>query len=125
VPRDGYRQALTIYAELTYKVKGQGETGSFLVSHLDDLMKRTDKGLGEAYALGDSPLLLLTALQSAWEADPSSSKYALRKAPIVSEKGYFDENPNGREIRVYNDLDVRLMFEDFFAKLALFSGSLD
>ncbi|RKD90906.1 inosine-uridine nucleoside N-ribohydrolase [Mangrovibacterium diazotrophicum] len=123
VPRDAYRQALTSYAELTYKVKGMGDTGRFLVSRLDDLMKRADKGLGEAYALGDSPLVLLTALQSAWEVDPSSSKYAVKKAPRVNGKGYFEENRNGRGIRVYYDLDVRLMFEDFFAKLALFSGS--
>lgn len=125
VPRDAYRQALTSYAELVSKVKGRGETGNFLVSRLEDLMKRADKGLGEAYALGDSPLVLLTALQSAWEADPSSSKYALKPAPRVSDTGYFNDNPNGREIRVYYDLDVRLMFEDFFAKLALFSGSQD
>lgn len=121
VPRDAYRTALTSYAELRYKVKDKGETGKFLVERLEDLMKRANRGLGEAYVLGDSPLVLLTALQSSWEVDPSSSKYAVESAPKVNDSGIFEENPTGRKIRVYFDLDTRLMFEDFFAKLALFN----
>ena len=119
VPRDAYRQALTSYTELLYKVKDKGETGKFLVERLEDLMQRANKSLGEAYALGDSPLVLLTALQSSWEVDPSSSKYATKPAPIVNDSGMFETYPEGRTIRVYYDLDIRLMFEDFFAKLAL------
>lgn len=125
VPRNAYRQALISYAELIYKVKDKGTTGKYLVERLDDLMKRANKNLGEAYALGDSPLVLLTALQSSWEIDPSSSKYATRKAPTVDKNGMFHKNPEGREIRVYDELDIRLMFEDFFAKLALFEENND
>ena len=119
VPRDAYRQALTSYTELLQKVKHQGDTGKFLMERLEDLMKRANKSLGEAYVLGDNPLVLLTALQSSWEVDPSSSKYAKRPAPRVNDSGVFEANPGGRTIRVYYDLDTRLMFEDFFAKLAL------
>jgi len=46
----------------------------------------------------------------------------VRHAPHVSDEAIFEENPNGRDIRVYYDLDIRLMFEDFFAKLALAYG---
>lgn len=121
VPRDTYRQALVSYAEILYRVKNKGATGKYLAERLEDLIKRAKRTLGEAYALGDSPLVLLTALQSAWEVDPSSSKYALRPAPRVGDDALFESNPNGRPIRVYYDLDTRLMFGDFFAKLALFS----
>lgn len=123
VPRNAYRQALFSYAELIYQVKDKGATGAYLVERLDDLMIRSNRSLGEAYALGDSPLVLLTALQSSWEVDPSSSKYVHRPAPTVDEKGLFHENDSGRIIRVYDHLDVRLMFGDLIAKLALYTDS--
>ena len=122
VPRNAYRQALVSYAELIIKVRNQGATGKFLMERLDDLLIRSEKKLGEAYVLGDNPLTLLTALQSSWEVDPSSSKYILKPAPRVNDKGFFIEQKRGRLIRVYDNLDVRLMFEDFFAKLKLFSN---
>ena len=46
---------------------------------------------------------------------------ALSKNQIIT--GMFEENTVGRKIRVYYDLDIRLMFEDFFAKLSLFSDT--
>ncbi|MDC6367623.1 MULTISPECIES: nucleoside hydrolase [Flavobacteriaceae] len=121
VTRDAYRQALVSYAEILYKIKDKGATGAYLVEKLDDLMMRAKRRLGEAYVLGDNPLVLLTALQSSWEVDPSSSKYVIKPVPRINEKGRYEENVEGRNIRVYNQLDVRLMFEDFVAKLALFN----
>lgn len=123
VPRNAYRQCLTSYAELKYKLKPAGKTGTYLLGRLEDLMKRADRKLGEAYVLGDSPLVLLTALQSSWEVDPSSSKYVFKECPGVSDIGIFELNPIGRNIRVYDIIDTRLMFEDFFAKLALAGSS--
>jgi purine nucleosidase len=120
VPRDAYRQALFSYTELVYKVKSKGSVGYFLMQKLEDLMKRANRSLGETYVLGDSPLVLLTALQSSWETDPSSSIYVVKPAPIIKDSGLYDEKPDGRKIRVYTSLDTRLMFEDFVAKLALF-----
>ena len=75
--------------------------------------------LGETYILGDSPLVLLTALQSSFEADPSSSEYVIKMAPVINEYGAYEFNNNGRNIRVYSRLDIPLMFNDFFAKLEL------
>jgi hypothetical protein len=40
-------------------------------------------------------------------------------APRINEQGSYEYDPNGRNIRVYNQLDVNLMFNDFFAKLEL------
>jgi hypothetical protein len=75
--------------------------------------------MGETYILGDSPLVLLTALQSSFEADPSSSTYVIKNAPKINEQGAYEYNHKGRNIRVYTQLDVQLMFNDFFAKLKL------
>jgi len=119
VPRDAYRQALYSYAELVYKVKSNGSTGKFLVEKLEDLMKMAKRSLGEAYVLGDSPLVLLTALQSSWEIDPASSSYVIKQAPRINDAGLYEETSDGRKIRVYTHLDTRLMLDDLVAKLAL------
>lgn len=122
VPRDAYRQAIVSYAELLLRVKPQGPTGAYLMDRLDDLRRRAKGALGETYVLGDNPLVLLTALQTSWEIDPASSAYVTRRAPAITEAGAYAPNPEGREIRVYTRLDNRLMFEDFFAKLALLAA---
>jgi inosine-uridine nucleoside N-ribohydrolase len=122
VPRSTYRQPLIAYSELIDKIKPYGETGPLLVAALEDLMRRVEKSggnLGETYILGDSPLVLLSALQSPYEPDPSSSTYVTRKAPRINNKGTYEDNPDGRKIRVYVSLDTRLLFEDFFAKIKM------
>lgn len=119
VPRDTYRQALYSYAELVYRIKSNGIIGKYLIDKLEDLMKRAKRSLGEAYVLGDNPLVLLTALQSSWEVDSSSSRYVIKQSPYINESGLYEEAPEGRKIRVYTNLDTRLMLDDLVAKLAL------
>ena len=122
VPRNTYRQALVSYSELQLKLDGKGKLGSYLLGRLQDLMQRAKGSLGEAYVLGDSPLVLLSALQSSWEVDPSSSDYVTMHSPRISDKGGYEKNLYGREIRVYTHLDTRLMFEDLYAKIARFEA---
>jgi len=50
------------------------------------MVQKFNLKIGETYIMGDSPLVLLTALQSSFEADPSSSSYViktLRKSMIT------------------------------------------
>lgn len=125
VPRNAYRQTLMSYGELLTKVKPEGETGAFLSKKIEELMEMVQKvnfHTGETYIMGDSPLVLLTALQSSFEADPSSSQYVLKNAPKIDDNGLYQYNPKGRNIRVYTQLDIRLMFEDFYTKLKLFNN---
>lgn len=122
VPRNAYRQALLPYSQLLLKVKPQGKVGSYLTNAIESLMTRLEEyglNIGETYVMGDSPLVLLTALQSSFEADPSSSDYVIKMAPRINEQGAYEYSHQGRNIRVYTDLDINLMFEDFFAKLEL------
>ena len=126
VPRSSYRQVMMPYSSLLLKVKTQGRIGDYLASALERVMKMTAKwnfNIGEIYIIGDSPLVLLTALQSSFEADPSSSQYVLRPSPLINEQGLYEVNNSGRNIRVYTVLDVRLLFEDFYSKLSLFNQS--
>jgi inosine-uridine nucleoside N-ribohydrolase len=122
VPRNAYRQCLLSYAQLLLKVKTRGELGKHLAGKIEKIMNSISKygsSIGETYVLGDSPLVLLTALQSSFEADPSSSKYAMKMAPKINERGQYEYDEKGRNIRVYDQLDTNLMFNDFFAKLEL------
>lgn len=119
VPRDAYRQALVSYTELRHRMEG-GELAGFLLNRLRELMQRAKGSLGEAYVLGDSPLVLLIALQSSWEVDPSSSRYTSVPTPKITDAGLYEGNSQSRPMRVYTHLDTRLMFEDFYAKVPLF-----
>lgn len=114
VPRNAYRQTLVTLAELKQKVAPYGQAGKFLVDKIEFLLNMMG---AETYILGDSPLVLLTALQSIFEADTSSSEYELRQSPRINDEGMYEINREGRLIRVYHKLDTRLMFEDLFAKM--------
>jgi hypothetical protein len=114
-----YRQALYSHAELTLRIDEAGRTGKFLMSKLNDLFNRANGRLGEAYVMGDSPLVLVSALQSSWENDAASCEYVIRPTPLINDNGFYEENPQGRPLRVFTKIDSRLMFEDFVAKLLL------
>ncbi|BDZ65308.1 nucleoside hydrolase [Agromyces mangrovi Wang et al. 2018] len=124
VPRDVYRQCLVSDAELRLRVAATGPLGRYLYDEIALVMTRAaeqGRGPAETYALGDSPLVLLTALQSLFEADSSSSKHVVRPTPALADDGTYVEVPDARDMRVYTWVDVRLMFEDFYLKLDEFS----
>jgi hypothetical protein len=49
--------------------------------------------MGETYILGDSPLVLLTALQSGFEADACSSHYVNISRPEIKRTEITKTNP--------------------------------
>lgn len=121
VPRDAYRQTLMSFDELDLHVRPSGALGAHLVDALETVRRLAGGAgldIGETYILGDSPLVLLTALQSAFEADPSSSRYVTMPAPRIADDGSYVPRADGHPIRVYTHLDLRLMFGDLVAKLA-------
>lgn len=117
IPRDVYRQTLYSYAELEARISSKGKTGAYLMSKLEKIFKLSNGTLGETYILGDSPLVLVSSLQSPWEADASSCEYVIRKTPFINDNGFYDDNPKGRPIRIYTKIDSRLIIEDLVAKL--------
>ena len=122
VPRNVYRQPIMTDAELLTKVKAKGALGNHLYNVMKEAFDKLDNWkipIGEVYIYGDNPLVLLTALQSSFEMDPSSSTYVIKQAPRINDAGVYETNLSGRNIRVYQQLDNRLLFEDFFAKLEL------
>lgn len=131
VPRDVYRQCLVSDAELRLRVASSGPLGRHLydeVAQVFTMVAAHTGGAAETYALGDSPLVLLTSLQSVFEPDPTSSRYVVRPTPELTDAGTYVASDRARPLRVYTWVDTRLMFEDFFLKLAEFdrwrSGSI-
>ena len=125
VPRNAYRQALVSFAELDVRLKDAGKLGAYLRNKLIDTINWWDSQgrlLGETYCLGDSPLVLLTALHTTYEPDPGSSRYKEIRCPELLESGAYKTNKDGRMIRVYDFLDNRLMFEDMFSKLTILAS---
>lgn len=103
-----------------------GALGEYLAHAIDTVVGRAaarGRSLGESYALGDSPLVLLTALQSAFEPDSSSSFHVTKPTPLLNQDGSYTAAGSGRPMRVYTDVDTRLMFEDLFLKLRLFADA--
>lgn len=108
--------------ELQVKVQPRGAIGAHLFQTLVDVHQwvgQAGLNMGETYVLGDSPLVLLTALQTGFEADPASSTYQVVARPHIGEDGGYVANSAGAPLRVYAGLDVRLMLADLYAKLEL------
>lgn len=118
IPRNVYRQLLFSRAELD-ELRRSGRLGDYLVDQIDRVTggpRPRFGNLGETYILGDSPLVTLTALQSSFNADPSSSPYRRAPTPFLNDDGSYRTNPQGRPMRVYTAIDLRLTFADMIAK---------
>ncbi len=119
VPRDAYRQTLASMTDLDPHLTGP--LGRHLFEALDAVVRfagAAGYNTGETYVLGDSPLVLLTALQSSFEPWPSSSESVLKPAPVLADDGsYTGELMADRRLRVWTRLDTGLMLSDLYSKL--------
>ena len=95
-PLETYRSCAYSVAELEADLAGSGRVGEWLWTCFTELPLPDFVRLGGVWPLGDSPPVLVTAL------DDESSTYR--------------ETPTGR---VYTAVDVRLLFADLLAKLRL------
>jgi hypothetical protein len=132
VPRSSYRQMIVSYQELLARVRPAGAVGEYLVGNIERVMRLAASlpaphriNLGETYILGDSPLVTLTALQSPFQPDPSSSAYELRPRLAIDDKGGYGKPTGGRPIRVYTHIDSRLTLEDLYARLMAHAREAD
>lgn len=116
IPRNAYRQCLVSYSVLHSRLTDNSVT-RYLLDMLNPYMGPSRRS--ECYVLGDSPLVLVSALQSNWERDACSSLYTMRSCPTVDDKGSYHFDAERRKIKVFDSLDTYLMFEDMYAKLSL------
>jgi len=122
IPRDAYRDCNASTAELITRMKNKSELGEYLFEKISAVARRGIKYTGyfsEMYSLGDSPLVLLTALQTGFEPAPSSSEWVDLQCPQIDDNGQYHFGAQSKLVRVFTHLDVRMMFEDMYAKFEL------
>jgi purine nucleosidase len=125
VPSDAYSQMLFSNAELE-ELGATGPLGAWLKARVDAVPEMFAKIPGvppvaasDAYVLGDSPLVTLTALVPPMQPDPASSTYRLMPTPRLLVDGGYAPRADGRPMRVYTHVDAGLTFRDMLARFRL------
>lgn len=123
VPATTYAQCLVSWAELDRDIAPLGALGGHLVDRHREFTQRLERmldvNLGECAVLGDSPLVVLTALQATFHPDPTSSpSQSLPRRAILDDGSYGEAQPGLPPVRVFTAIDTRLMYGDLIAKLA-------
>ncbi len=117
LPVNVYSTMEVSLAELAARVRPCGAVGKYLYEELEEYNFSSDElpGLrrGENWCLGDSPVLG-ALLQCEWRGN-----FHTGTAPLIDDDMRYRPNPGGKEIRVYDSVDVRFILEDMYAKLAL------
>lgn len=118
IPVNVYKQMAVSLAELQLHVRPYGKIGAYLFDQMAaynmKCAKMSNWPHGEIWTLGDSPTVGVL-LEEAERTDC----YAVVPAPSIDHEGKYRYEAEYRKIRVYRQVDVRLILGDFFAKLAL------
>lgn len=118
IPQDVYAKFEVTLAELAYKVKPCGKLGRYLFDQLvEECAREYDPQFllrtGENWTLGDNAtiaVLLENRYRGNWHGIT---------APHINQDMTYADNPDGKIIRVYDDLDIRAALEDFYSKMTL------
>ena len=115
VPSQVYTTITIGIAEIKRRISPLGDIGKHLYKNLISYNNSEGAGwtAGESWSLGDSPAIAIAI-------NPGCGHYKTIKAPIVADDTSSVEDPIGRLIRQYNDVDSRYILEDLIAKLELF-----
>ncbi len=119
VPKSVYKLVNVSLAELQSRVAPCGAIGEYLfrqMAELNDACGDFPWPHGETWCIGDQPTV------GVFLEDKERMNYTLRPAPRVLPDLTYAERPGGKTIRVYHTIDVRLLLEDFYAKLKLNYG---
>lgn len=105
--------------ELAVRVRPYGAVGRYLYDEMETYNFGNDDApglrLGENWCLGDSPVVG-ALLGCGWRGN-----FHIETAPRIGDDMRYLPNPGGKEIRVYDYVDVRFILEDMYAKLKLYS----
>ncbi|NBC34996.1 nucleoside hydrolase [Novosphingobium sp. FSY-8] len=125
VPSNAYSQMLFSTAELA-ELGASGPLGAYLQAKVDAVpaMFASIPGVppvpaSDAYVLGDSPLVTLSALVPPMQPDTTSCRYVVMPKPLLQADGRYVARPDGRLMRVYTQIDAGLTFRDMLARFRL------
>lgn len=109
-----YRIMPLSHTELVERVWDKGPIGKYLVEQLIDWNHRVQVGPIEHRSLGDSPAIGVMMYPECGNSD-------WRPAPEFTMDMNYIHTGKNRPIKVYDDVDMRFIHEDFLAKLARFA----
>ncbi|GAA1012607.1 hypothetical protein Aple_006520 [Acrocarpospora pleiomorpha] len=112
VPRDVYTKVSVSYAELQEKIGDAGPLGRYLIKQLHEWNAAYHPSPIESRSLGDSPAVALMLF-------PQSGNLRVTPAPRFGADGSYQPGSN-HPIRVCEEVDVRFLLEDMFAKIRAF-----
>lgn len=120
VPKNVYEMMPVSLAELEARVRPCGAIGEYLCDQLEehsheDIPRKSPFRTGETWVLGDNPAIGLILYEHRYEFD-------WVPAPLITQDMSYVHTGLNRPIRVYKRIDSRLIFEDMYAKLALFAA---
>ncbi len=123
VPKNVYKQVSVTLAELQANVYPCGEIGKYLVEQMVELNNACADiptwPNGEMWGLGDSPTIGLLL-----EEVEKTDIYDMVPAPEIDYDTHkYIHKKNNRKIRVYNQVNARLILGDMFAKLKINFGN--
>jgi hypothetical protein len=119
VPKNVYEMMPVSFVELQERVYSKGDIGRYLFEQLNEhahepIPLGSAFRTGESWVLGDSPAIGLLLYEHRFAFD-------WVEAPIIGSDMQYIHTKLNRPIRVYRNIDSRLILEDFYAKLSLFA----
>ncbi len=119
VPKNVYEMMPVSFAELEDRVAPMGKLGAYLCDQLQEHSMEEGPRMnafrtGESWVLGDSPAVGLMLYEHRFSFD-------WIQAPYITQEMQYVHTGLNRPIRVYNNIDPRLILEDFYSKLSLFT----
>ena len=69
--------------------------------------------IGGVWPMGDSPPVMITALTT------ESSSFRIVDAPWIDDRGDYASHPHPRPLVLFETVDARLIFADFFARVQM------
>ncbi|WP_223189858.1 nucleoside hydrolase [Nonomuraea terrae] len=112
VPRDVYTKVSVSYAELEEEIGDAGPLGRYLIEQLREWNAAHHPEPIESRSLGDSPAIALMLF-------PQSGNLRVRPAPRFGADGSYLPGSN-HPIWVCEEVDVRFLLADMFAKIRAF-----
>ncbi len=120
IPQNVYSTLEVSLAELAARVRPCGPLGEYLFAQLLEENERSFPPVvpfrtGENWMLGDNTTVsvLMNNRMIRWHE---------QTAPCILPDLRYADDPQGKKIRVYDSVDVRMTMEDLFAKLSLAYG---
>ena len=118
VPSNIYRLVNVSYAELRRRVEPHGAIGRHLAQGVVDFNTAHNKVPIESRSLGDSPAIALML-------EPMSGSFRRQAPTRFTPDGGHERSDVGGDILVVEQMDVRFLLEDMFAKIAEFAEKTD